>query len=946
MRLINWHVEGFGVFCDAALPEPGLDAGFNVVIGPNGAGKSTLLDFLRFTAFGYPQRRVARREPLRGGNHGGTLIYEFGSAHFRLTRTPGRDGFSLVDADAAAYSADDFRRHVGHLSEQAFGSIFAFSLSELQDAESLNAENVRDLIFEASIGRTAKQIAAAQRELQARADALFKPGARANAQNAPRAVLLARDLEDAEATLRAAREASEAAAASVTRRDELEAERKLVDDRLVAERAETTRLRNFARGWEPLRDCESAHAELTGLSTVAAETSAPADWERLKNGAELQAARAREVAQEIEQFEAQLAELPSDFPLLASAAAASQLVRLKAEFDAVHERRVEFEVQLAAIQGDWNTIREQLGSGWSEDAIAGFDVSLLAEDEARRCADAIAEAERALESARQRAGQERQRLDEAVQSAENHLEQVRLQIDLAAPPGSSDPHATLRAMLAAVAIVACIGGVVLLIRSERVAGGVALAAACALAAAWWFLQPAAESAPRRSAGDEALRHAEERAVSALKAAQSFRDDACAESAALDAARTAWADFLQRRSIPVQTTPETALNLLVRVAEGCRVLRQLSEKRAQIGRCNDAASAVLDRVCAFLAGIGRATEQPFIELESVCEEIARQREQQSKRESLTSQLVSRTRTAADRAKDAETAVEMRDQFLQVLGVSDEAALRRLFESAATRRALEEKMRTANATLVGIFGANGAPADLRLAWESGLRPDWEGVAQRSLEAADSAQSRRDDLLREAQTLGDEIARQLQSDAVAAAQLAVAQIRGELHKTLDEWTELAAALDLLRRTREKFEGEHQSPVLEEAGRLFAIVTGGVYVRMVMPLASEQDLVVIAGDGSPQAVHTLSRGTMEQLYLCLRLGYIRHFQKQQGVHLPLLMDDIAVNFDPERLAAVFAVIGECCRDGQQVLFFTCHPNVCALANPNRCFRLRNFRFEIDGGA
>ena len=49
------------------------------------------------------------------------------------------------------------------------------------------------------------------------------------------------------------------------------------------------------------------------------------------------------------------------------------------------------------------------------------------------------------------------------------------------------------------------------------------------------------------------------------------------------------------------------------------------------------------------------------------------------------------------------------------------------------------------------------------------------------------------------------------------------------------------------------------------------------------------------------LSRGTREQLYLAVRLGLIEEFA-QRGTSLPLVLDEILVNFDPERMAAVAA--------------------------------------------
>ena len=54
-------------------------------------------------------------------------------------------------------------------------------------------------------------------------------------------------------------------------------------------------------------------------------------------------------------------------------------------------------------------------------------------------------------------------------------------------------------------------------------------------------------------------------------------------------------------------------------------------------------------------------------------------------------------------------------------------------------------------------------------------------------------------------------------------------------------------------------------------------------------------------------------------------------GVSLPLIMDDILVNFDPERAGRTAGVLEEMVTpsegvEGHQVLFFTCHPHIASL--------------------
>jgi uncharacterized protein YhaN len=46
--------------------------------------------------------------------------------------------------------------------------------------------------------------------------------------------------------------------------------------------------------------------------------------------------------------------------------------------------------------------------------------------------------------------------------------------------------------------------------------------------------------------------------------------------------------------------------------------------------------------------------------------------------------------------------------------------------------------------------------------------------------------------------------------------------------------------------------------------------------------------------------------------------------------------------MAKTFELLGECCRNGQQILFFTCHEELVRMLQPeHKLFRIRNFEFE-----
>ncbi|MCI0895142.1 MAG: hypothetical protein J4N84_09600, partial [Chloroflexi bacterium] len=90
------------------------------------------------------------------------------------------------------------------------------------------------------------------------------------------------------------------------------------------------------------------------------------------------------------------------------------------------------------------------------------------------------------------------------------------------------------------------------------------------------------------------------------------------------------------------------------------------------------------------------------------------------------------------------------------------------------------------------------------------------------------------------------------------------------------------------------------------------------------EHTYTVVERTGVSKHLTELSRGTREQLYLSLRFGLIREFGEPTE-RLPVVVDEVLVNFDPDRArraAEAFVELSET----NQVLVFTCHPETVAL--------------------
>lgn len=148
---------------------------------------------------------------------------------------------------------------------------------------------------------------------------------------------------------------------------------------------------------------------------------------------------------------------------------------------------------------------------------------------------------------------------------------------------------------------------------------------------------------------------------------------------------------------------------------------------------------------------------------------------------------------------------------------------------------------------------------------------------------------------------------------------ELLAEVEESGKKWIVIRLAQQLLEKTRESYEAQRQPGVIKDASAYFAKMTQGKYPRIFSPIG-EQRLLVERIDGVRLEPAFLSRGTKEQLFLSLRFALMKACEKSET--LPILLDDIFVNFDEERTLSGIQALEDLARE-HQILFFTCHSHV-----------------------
>ena len=149
-------------------------------------------------------------------------------------------------------------------------------------------------------------------------------------------------------------------------------------------------------------------------------------------------------------------------------------------------------------------------------------------------------------------------------------------------------------------------------------------------------------------------------------------------------------------------------------------------------------------------------------------------------------------------------------------------------------------------------------------------------------------------------------------AAAELAAQKARLEA-----EYSAIRLAMETLDRANTALQNRFSPALGRRAAEIFAQLTDGCYRGVVLDrsfhLSAEP-----AGDTVFRDAALLSAGTLDQLYLAVRLAICQLVLPPEK-QVPIVLDDALANFDDSRCASALRFLKEAARD-RQILLFTCH--------------------------
>lgn len=421
----------------------------------------------------------------------------------------------------------------------------------------------------------------------------------------------------------------------------------------------------------------------------------------------------------------------------------------------------------------------------------------------------------------------------------------------------------------------------------------------------------------------------ERARQALKEAAAAKsiEYARVEGAAgrMGAARHEWQAYLDGLGLGHDLAPDTVRAALQGMEECLANEETAIRAERDMEAARNAIAAFENELRALLRKLGRAAEAEDKEHDwlALYDNLLRAaREEQRRKDNLDNVLtlvagqqdIVAAKEAALAAAEsteqellAQGGAKNRDEFLSFARLRDE------------RRNLSARHEDAATVLVQ---AAADDADFMNALENGSQAeDEQKQVELKRRIEDLAQKERA-LAQETGQLEERAGTLAMADELAGLRQREAMLLQSIRDSADEWSALAMARAMLIEARKIYEKERQPEIIRIASSYFAEITGGRWRGLCLDMENSA-LLALPPQGEPVEAHNLSRGAQEQAYLSLRLAHIeRHGRENEP--LPVIMDEILVNFDPRRARNTVRAFANLLKTGgQQLLYFTCQPHI-----------------------
>ncbi len=391
-------------------------------------------------------------------------------------------------------------------------------------------------------------------------------------------------------------------------------------------------------------------------------------------------------------------------------------------------------------------------------------------------------------------------------------------------------------------------------------------------------------------------------------------------------QTAWQALLERLRLPTTWESDLTRSVIERLLATRTKLESLPNLKARIDAMSERLAEFARRVTNLCEQTGHdaAKHEPEVLVKILNDRLTAAGLAQVERSNLEKKLTESRAKLAALGGELKAARIIRSKLLDSAGVDSDGE----FDAVANRA---DKIAAVDAEITRLTREIDVRRghEPREAFETCLRECDLGLLQGDARDLGVDLETKEDASQQAEAKRGECRSKLEaiegSPAAAELQQTLARQQARLASEVHRFVPLLFARHMLQEAIRRFERENQPELIGSISRLFCTMTAGKYIEIERPSSDRNGIIVRRNDGAERTPDQLSTGTRELLYLAIRLGYVLHYCRQ-AEPLPILMDDVLVNFDDVRARSTLEALRDVSQQ-VQVLFFTCHPHFVTLA-------------------
>jgi uncharacterized protein YhaN len=411
--------------------------------------------------------------------------------------------------------------------------------------------------------------------------------------------------------------------------------------------------------------------------------------------------------------------------------------------------------------------------------------------------------------------------------------------------------------------------------------------------------------------------------SALTRAETNKDKVTKATEDLKDAQLRWRDALRAANLPDSFQPEHIQQFSEGSDQTVQLARRLHARREEHQSRQTELTTVTERIDKLLkeVKITAASDDPRTQLRQISAALTEQKRWIERRKELKGQHRELKKRFRQSAGELRRLTLQRHLLLKQAGVADEAELRKtaarqakIDEFTAEHVDLNERIKLT----VGNQCTEAAVGEvLETHGDDKLESYWDRLVAR----LQDAQAKLTQLHQTRGEMNQEMKSLAEDRRLPEARLQLGCVEEQIRQATAQWRLLAVASLMLEAIRQIYETERQPETLAEASTYLAQLTEGRYTRVWTPL-NEDVLRVDTADGQSLSLDVLSQGTREAVFIGVRMALAAAYARR-GAVLPLVLDDVLVNFDTRRAKAAARVLRDFAAAGHQMLLFTCHHHI-----------------------